>query len=76
MNSLETRDIELVLAIKTWCNRFSPPEFQVSGKQLVPGGDVVASRKTVMSSVTQGSVKLSTLQTLCIISLLSFAGKL
>lgn len=71
--ALEARDYELYLAIQAWCSRF-PPESHVPEKQQELDDMAKSSRQIVMSCIAGGNVKLSTLQTLCILSLLSFAG--
>lgn len=68
--TLSSRDPELLLALISLAARFSP-EFPVGMSQ----GSAEEAQRLVMLRVSQGVVELSTLQTLCMLSLREFNRK-
>ncbi|KAH8896205.1 hypothetical protein GQ53DRAFT_14079 [Thozetella sp. PMI_491] len=75
LESLKNRDREVILALQSVCMRLSP---EVSGDHRDERILAIAtvSRRLVMSRLAQGKVELSTLQTLCLLSLVDFlAGR-
>ncbi|KAF4445827.1 hypothetical protein F53441_10472 [Fusarium austroafricanum] len=69
LTSLESRDPELRLSIQALSSRFPPGTPEHEDKSAM----VQECRKIIMLNIASSNVKLSTLQTLCILSLLCFA---
>lgn len=70
---IETRDTELLFALLALTYRFSDnPELRSHNVDEL----VEASRAVVTQRVYEGTVELSTLQSLCLISLVDFTSKL
>lgn len=75
LNSLGSRDPEIVYAMLALSIRFSPEESSRTGgfTSLINGYTEVA-RGLVMRRVSEGPIELSTLQSLCLLSLVDFAS--
>lgn len=73
LDSLDSRGHELTLALKSFCLLFalgiSPDENEQEMKYIF---DI--SYRLVMEKTAQGNVQLSTLQTLCLLSMVDFTG--
>jgi hypothetical protein len=76
LSSLSTRDPEILYAVLALSIRFSDEDCQGSNDlaTLVSGYTEVA-RGLVMRRVSEGPVELSTLQCLCLLSLIDFTSK-
>lgn len=70
--SLGSRDRELQLAIKALGLRFPPASITPQRRETLDSA-VRESRKLAMNRVIDGNVDLSTLQTLCVLSVIDFA---
>ncbi|GKT40589.1 uncharacterized protein ColSpa_00770 [Colletotrichum spaethianum] len=73
LQSLPSRDPELILALQALVLRFPPGSLTDSGKQQL-GDKARTSRRMVMGRVTEGRVELSTLQSLCLLNMFDFAS--
>ncbi|KAM5356476.1 hypothetical protein ACJ41O_003122 [Fusarium nematophilum] len=73
LETLQYRDRELRLAIQALSCRF-PPGTLTPERQLAIDAVTKTCRKLVTDRVADGKVKLSTLQTLCVLSMTCFAG--
>ncbi|GKZ71426.1 hypothetical protein AnigIFM60653_007909 [Aspergillus niger] len=75
LDSLGSRDPEIVYAMLALSIRFSPEESSRTGgfTSLINGYTEVA-RGLVMRRVSEGPIELSTLQSLCLLSLVDFAN--
>jgi len=75
--TLASRDDELLLSIFVAAARFSPLVGAASDPISSPAGEEIANdaTKLVMRKVSQGPVELSTIQSLCILSLREFNRK-
>ncbi|KAF7556182.1 hypothetical protein G7Z17_g1622 [Cylindrodendrum hubeiense] len=71
LETLHTRELELLLALKALSLRFPPGTLSLQKQEQL---DAMAklSRRRAMDRVTDGHVELSTLQTLCILSIIDF----
>ncbi|KAM0489603.1 hypothetical protein ACHAP8_012420, partial [Fusarium lateritium] len=69
------RDKELQLAVQMISYRL-PPGQLISNKQEALNVLSASCRKLVTDRISKGKIKLSTLQTLCLLSMISFSGKL
>jgi hypothetical protein len=73
LESLETRDYELVLALQSLCLRFAARTDQnESSEEARSMADT--SYRLAMERIARGEVQLSTLQTLCVLSMVDFTG--
>lgn len=74
LGSLESRDHELLLALQALGMRFADGPLSPAGRESI---DAIArqSRQRTMDCVVNGRVKLSTLQSLCLLSIIDMAGK-
>jgi hypothetical protein len=73
LDSLDTRDHELMLALQSLCLRFAAGTNQVENSERTRSmADM--SYRLVMERIAQGEVQLSTLQTLCVLSMVDFTG--
>lgn len=73
LNSLEFRDKELVLALQSFGLRYPPGVLTAQQRQRIAFTER-ESKKLVMNRVADSDIQLSTLQTLCLLSLSEFAG--
>ncbi|VUC24980.1 unnamed protein product [Clonostachys rosea] len=73
LGTLESRDQELQLAICIFTARFPPGNFTDEKRQEV-ASTVKSCRKLVTDRIANRTVRLSTLQCLCIFSMIGFAG--
>ncbi|RJE21838.1 hypothetical protein PHISCL_05822 [Aspergillus sclerotialis] len=71
IESLPRRDRELVLALQALALRFPPGSFKPQTHDEL-GSMAKESRNIVMSRIADGQVNLSTLQTLCLLSVVDF----
>lgn len=71
--SLRTRDRELLLALQALTLRF-PPGSMNPRKQEKLNSMATEARHVVMNRIADGQVRLSTLQTLCVLSVVDFTG--
>src|SRR6478752_3898346 len=75
LDTLKHRDTELQLAVKMLTYRFPPG--QISADKNAALCLLSAScRKLVTDRIYDGKIRLSTLQTLCLLSMISFSGEL
>lgn len=73
LDSLDTRDHELMLALQSLCLRFAAGTSQVDNSERTRSmADM--SYRLVMERIAQGEVQLSTLQTLCVLSMVDFTA--
>ncbi|CAH0003920.1 unnamed protein product [Clonostachys byssicola] len=72
LDSLRHRDKELCLAIKLLGNRFSPGQMTPEKREALNTLSHTC-RKLVADRIHRGKIRLSTLQTLCLLSITSFA---
>lgn len=72
--SLEFRDRELLLAIQSFEFRY-PPGRLTPQQRLEIAVTEREAKKLVMDRIADSEIQLSTLQTLCLLSLSEFAGK-
>ncbi len=77
LGTLTTRDPELLLAILGLAMRFSVESTAALAQNRTSIASVYASssRTLTLNRVSHGPVELSTIQTLCILSLLEFNGR-
>jgi hypothetical protein len=75
--NLSSRDPELLLAILALAGHSTGNRSQIAPEELIHFKEKYAERavELVMKRVFQGPVELSTIQTLCLLSLLSFNGE-
>lgn len=73
IDSLPTRDEALLLAIQALTIRF-PPGSLTAQRQVKLAQMAAESRRLAMERVTNGTVDLCTLQTLCLLGVVSFMG--
>lgn len=72
MASLKSRSPEVLFSILALTARFSDHDFFRYNVDRCTNEYMEAAREIVMRSVFEGSVRLSTLQSLCLLSLLDF----
>lgn len=73
LDSLKSRDREVLLAVKSLSLRFPPGTLTPQKRERLQVM-AKASRRLVMDRIADGHVRLSTLQTLCLLSQLDFVG--
>lgn len=73
VESIPKRDRELILALQAVAFRFPPGSLTPQHNERLASMTKEA-RHIVMNRITDGQVKLSTLQTLCLLSLVHFTG--
>lgn len=73
--SLQTRDVEVVYAILALSLRFSSSYENVTLLTELVNGYAEVARGLVMKRVSEGPVEISTLQCLCLLSLVDFTSK-
>ncbi|KAH7357792.1 hypothetical protein B0T11DRAFT_283113 [Plectosphaerella cucumerina] len=73
LQSLPSRTPELVLSLESLSLRFPPGSMTPQTEQLIEA-KAVAARRIVMDRITEGRVELSTLQSMCLLSLFDFAS--
>ena len=73
VESLPRRDRELILALQTLALRFPPGSLKPQDQERL-SSMAKESRNIVMNRLADGQVNLSTLQTLCILSMVDFTG--
>lgn len=73
--SLQTRDVEIIYAILALALRFSDSYEDASLLTEMVNGYAEVARGLVMKRVSEGPVELSTLQCLCLLSLVDFTSK-
>jgi hypothetical protein len=71
---LATRDSELILAMLALAIRFSDNSRMSERPMDLIAGYAEESRTLVMSKIVKGSVELSTLQSLCLLTLVDFSS--
>lgn len=74
LESLTFRDLELILALQTLSLRYPPSTLTPQKRERLDSMEKEA-RSAVMSRIASSEAELSTLQTLCILSMVEFAGK-
>lgn len=74
LESLTFRDIELILALQTLSLRYPPSTLTPQKRDRLNAMEREA-RTAVMNRIASSEVDISTLQTLCILSMVEFAGK-
>jgi hypothetical protein len=72
--SLQTRETELLFAILALASRFSYPYHNSTGPASFVNGYAEVARGLIMKRVSEGPVELSTLQCLCLLSLVDFTS--
>ena len=75
LQTLRSRDPELLLAILSLCLRFSDHSFFQERQTELIEEYLEASRTAVMKKVSDGTVELSTIQSLCLLSLVDFSSQ-
>ncbi|KAF2138878.1 uncharacterized protein K452DRAFT_85780 [Aplosporella prunicola CBS 121167] len=74
LSSLSGRDPELLFSVLALAGRFSDEPIFQRNRDSVINGFADTARDVVMRRVSQGPVELSTLQSLCILSLVDFSN--
>lgn len=74
LDSLPFRDLELILALQALSLRYPPSTLTPQKRERLDSMEREA-RSVVMNRIASSAVELSTLQTLCVLSLVEFAGK-
>lgn len=74
LESLPFRDKELILALQTFSLRFPPSDLTPQRRERLDGMEREA-RSIVMGKIADAEVEISTLQALCILSMVEFASK-
>lgn len=74
LDSLPFRDKELVLALRSFGLRYPPGVLTPQQRQRIASTEREA-KKLVMNRIADSDIQLSTLQTLCLLSLSEFAGQ-
>lgn len=74
INSLQSRDIEVIYAILALCLRFSTSHRSASNLSEQVNGYAEVARGLVMKRVSEGPVEVSTLQCLCLLSMVDFTS--
>lgn len=74
ISTLESRDTEVLLSMLALTSRFSE-DAQTQATEVVTG-HVEAARTLVMQRLSDGPIELSTLQSLCLLSLIDFTSNL
>ncbi|KAJ5584188.1 uncharacterized protein N7459_003988 [Penicillium hispanicum] len=72
--SLQKRDIEIIYAVLALSLRFSDTYRDASGLTKLINGYAEVARGLVMKRVSEGPVEISTLQCLCLLSLVDFTN--
>lgn len=75
LESLPFRDKELILALQTFSLRFPPGNLTPQKRERLDGMEREA-RSIVMTKIADAEVELSTLQALCVLSMVEFASEL
>lgn len=73
-NSLSKRDSELILSLRALTGRFPPGALTTSTHEKLILMATEA-KESVMKRVAEGRIRLSTLQTLCVLSIIDFTGE-
>lgn len=73
MQTLQDRDPEILFSILALALRFRDDDVDVLGTNVAC--HVEAARTRVSRRISEGKVELSTIQTLCLLTLVDFAGK-
>ena len=73
LDSLTFRDLELILALQALSLRYPPSTLTPQKREKLDSMER-ESRSAVMNRIASSAVELSTLQTLCILSMVEFAG--
>lgn len=73
--SLQTREVEVIYAILALSLRFSESYHSINDLTDVVNGYAEVARGLVMKRVSEGPVELSTLQCLCLLSLVDFTSE-
>ncbi|KAI2788461.1 hypothetical protein POX_e06477 [Penicillium oxalicum] len=74
INSLQSRDIEVIYAILALCLRFSTSHRSASNLSEQVNSYAEVARGLVMKRVSEGPVEVSTLQCLCLLSMVDFTN--
>ncbi|CAG8111742.1 unnamed protein product [Penicillium salamii] len=74
VSSLRTRDAEVVFAMLALASRFSYTHYSSNDPEGLVSGYAEVARGLVMKRVSEGPVELSTLQCLCLLSLVDFTN--
>lgn len=74
LDSLTFRDLELILALQALSLRYPPSTLTPQKREKLDSMER-ESRSAVMNRIASSAVELSTLQTLCVLSMVEFAGK-
>jgi hypothetical protein len=72
--SLQTREAELLFAILALASRFSYTYHNSTDSASLVNGYAEVARGLIMKRVSEGPVELSTLQCLCLLSLVDFTS--
>lgn len=75
ISSLEIRDPEVLLSMLALTSRFSDDPTVRSNLTEVVNGYMEAARALVIQRLSDGPIELSTLQSLCLLSLIDFTSK-
>lgn len=74
LGSLQTRDSEVIFAMLALASRFSYSHSNKTESTGLVNGYAEVSRGLIMKRVSEGPVELSTLQCLCLLSLVDFTS--
>lgn len=74
IENVKSREPELIYAILALSLRFSDNGFLQSNNVELTNGYAETARMLVMQRVSEGLIELSTLQSLCILSLIEFTS--
>ena len=76
ISTLETRDPEVLLSLLALASRFSNTNNNAhTNLSEIVNGYVETARSLVMRRLSDGPIELSTLQSLCLLSLIEFTSK-
>ena len=75
LGTLRHRSRELLLALQALSLRF-PPGLRSEQQHLALNKKALEARRIVMTALVDDVIELSTLQTLCLLSLIEFTGKI
>lgn len=75
LSSLQGRDIEIIYGILALGIRFSEPHRNLHYMTGIVNGYAEVARGLVMKRVSEGPVEISTLQCLCLLSLVDFTSQ-
>lgn len=75
LSSLQSREVEIIYAIMALALRFADSQYKSMDVMEVVNTYAEVARGLVMKRVSEGPVELSTLQCLCLLSLVDFTSE-